>query len=248
MQNAEFNHPRLVEVYDAECRWGPDDELFLALVNESPGSRVLDLGCGTGRLTLALAAAGHRVTGLDPARASLDAARAKPGADRVRWLQGTADGLASQAFDTAVMTSHVAQFMTGETAWAATLAQLRRALRPGGRLIFDSRDPAARAWVGWDSGGVRETVALSGGRTVERWTTVTAVHGEVVTFMQHYLFSEDGAELQSINTLRFRPEVAIRAALALAGFEIVTLYGGWQREPVGQGDGEFIVVARSTGP
>ncbi|HEX6920353.1 MAG TPA: class I SAM-dependent methyltransferase, partial [Actinomycetes bacterium] len=82
MRNAEFRDRRLVPVYDAECPWSRDDDFFLSVVGETPGARVLDLGCGTGRLALGMAAAGHTVTGVDPARASLEAARAKPGAER----------------------------------------------------------------------------------------------------------------------------------------------------------------------
>lgn len=108
--HAEFNDPRLVTVYDAECPWPRDDDFFLSVVSETPAARVLDLGCGTGRLALGMAAAGHTVTGVDPARASLDAARAKPGADRVTWIEGTSPVLPDASFDAAVMTSHVAQF------------------------------------------------------------------------------------------------------------------------------------------
>jgi SAM-dependent methyltransferase len=113
VHHAEFRDRRLVEVYDAEYGWGPDDDAFLSFVEETPAARVLDLGCGTGRLTLAMARAGHRVTGVDPARASLDDARRKPGAERVTWIEGTAALIPDAAFDVAVMTSHVAQFFVG---------------------------------------------------------------------------------------------------------------------------------------
>jgi ubiquinone/menaquinone biosynthesis C-methylase UbiE len=93
VHHGEFLHPRLVEVYDAECLWSVEDDAFVALVDEVPASRVLDLGCGTGRLTIGLAARGHRVTGVDPAAASVDAARAKAGSERVTWVVGMSDSL-----------------------------------------------------------------------------------------------------------------------------------------------------------
>lgn len=54
MRHAEFNHPRLVAVYDAMRPWSRDDDFFLSVVNETPAARVLDFGCGTGRLTLGM--------------------------------------------------------------------------------------------------------------------------------------------------------------------------------------------------
>ena len=192
MREAEFRHPRLVTVYDAECPWSRDDDFFLAVVNETPCSRVLDLGCGTGRLALGMAAAGHTVTGVDPARASLEAARAKTGAERVTWLEGTSPILPDAAFDVAVMTSHVAQFLVDDDAWAATLADLRRALVPGGRLVFDTRDPRARAWERWNPVASRRRIALPDGSEVVAWTEVTAVGDGAVGFTHHYTFP-DGA-------------------------------------------------------
>lgn len=244
MLHGEFRDRRLVEVYDAECPWSRDDDFFVSIVGETPGARVLDLGCGTGRLALGLARAGHIVTGVDPARASLDAARAKPDAERVTWLEGTSSLLPDAAFDRALMTSHVAQFFVGEAEWSRTLADLKRALVPGGRLAFDTRDPRARAWQRWNPVDSRRRVSLAGGRVVSAWTEVTAVAGATVSFTHHYLFPGD-EELQSSATLRFRSEQEVRSTLAGAGFSVEIIYGGWQREPVGLGDGELLVIARA---
>lgn len=244
MRDAEFNRSVLVQVYDAQCVWGREDQLFFDLAAETPGARVLDLGCGTGRITLRLAAAGHRVTGVDPARASLEAARLKPGAEQVNWIEGTAADLPAAAFDLALMTSHVAQFMTGDAEWAEALAALRHSLLPGGRLIFDARDPAARGWLAWNPADTHETVVLADGREVESWTEVTEVDSELVSFVHNYTVQGESAELRSLSTLRFRSETALRRSLELVGFEVVQIFGGWARQQVGHGDGEFIVVAQ----
>lgn len=241
--HAEFRHPRLVEIYDAECPWSRDDEFFLGVVNETPAARVLDLGCGTGRLATGLARAGHTVTGVDPARASLDAARARPDADRVTWIEGTSETLPEAAFDVAVMTSHVAQMFLHDDAWLGVLADLHRALRPGGRLAFDSRDPEARGWERWNPAESRRRVSLGDGRHADVHSEVTLVENGVVTFVHHYRFG-DGDELQSRARLRFRSEAEIRSALSRTGFEIEVVFGGWRREPVGRGDGELLFVAR----
>ena len=219
----EYDHPSIAAAYDAENGWGRDDDFFLALADETPGSRVLDLGCGTGRLTVALAASGHAATGVDPARAMLAAARAKPGAERVTWIEGTAAAAPRQAFDLALMTSHVAQVFVGDEEWSDTLGELARALVPGGRLAFDSRDPAARAW--------------------EDWTGVTSVGESTVSFTSTNVLP-DGSILAVDSVLRFRTEPELRESLESAGFTVEAVFGGWGREPTGAGDGELIALAR----
>jgi SAM-dependent methyltransferase len=244
VRQAEFNDPRLVVVYDAAFGWARDDDIFLSMAGEFGPARVLDLGCGTGRLTLAMAAAGHTVTGVDPARASLDAARRKPGAATVTWIEGNSAVLSEQSFGIAVMTSHVAQFLVTDEEWDRTLADIRRALVPGGRLVFDTRDPLNRAWDRWNPVDSRRRVALPDGGDVEMWTEVTAVRDGLVDFTIHYRFSDD-TELASTATLRFRAEAKVRTSLQALGFAVEAVYGGWGREPVGQGDGELLVVAKA---
>ena len=242
MRDAEYNDPRLVQVYDAEGPWGRDDDYFLALVNETPRARVLDLGCGTGRLTVALAAAGHIVTGIDPSEASLAAARAKPGAGRVTWIHGTAALAPEDAFDVAIMTGHVSQFILTEHEWTAALRAIWRALVPGGRLAFHAYDPASRVWERWNPQATRREVTLRDGTRVSIWTEVTGRTEDTVSFSHHYRFPDD-AELRSDSSLRFWSEPRLRQSVTDAGFAIERVHGGWQGEPVGSGDGEIIIVS-----
>jgi SAM-dependent methyltransferase len=202
VRNAEFNDPRLTEIYDAEFVWSRADDYFVSLVNERPVARVLDVGCGTGRLALGLAALGHIVTGVDPAQASLAAARAKAGADRITWLEGTARSAPAAAFDIALMTGHVAQSFVDDDEWAGTLSELRRALVQGGRLAFDARDPGARAWERWNPQDSRVRINLSDDRAVVVWTEVTEVQDDIVTFTSHYRLA-NGEETRPCRHLFF---------------------------------------------
>jgi SAM-dependent methyltransferase len=145
-----YTDPRLVDQYDIENPHGPDFDFFLALADALHALRIVDLGCGTGLLTRQLAIAGREVTGVDPAAAMLAYARRQPGAERVTWIDGDSHALGTPAADLVLMTSNVAQVFLDDDAWAATLRHIYAALRPGGHLAFESRNPADRAWERWN--------------------------------------------------------------------------------------------------
>ncbi|MEU3840000.1 class I SAM-dependent methyltransferase [Streptomyces sp. NPDC028635] len=97
-------------------------------------SEVLDLGCGTGSLSLLAAEQGHRVTGVDSAPAMLERARAKLAGHDARFLLGDAaqPPVAEGAYDV-VLVRHVLWTLPDP---ARVLAHWRRLLRPGGRLVL----------------------------------------------------------------------------------------------------------------
>ena len=247
MWHGEHQDPRLVEVYDAECPWGWDDDFYMAVLAERSAPRVLDLGCGTGRLAVAMAEAGHDVTAVDPAHAPLDAARRRSGAARVHWVHGSFGALPPRVFDAAFLTGHVAPSLSTDEEWATALTALRGALVPDGRLIFDSPDPRARPWERWNPVESRRSIVLGDNTVVEAWTETVSVAGPVVTVRRHYVFSDD-RKLTSTARLRFRTEAELRDSLRAAGFHVARMYGGWGREPVGLSpDGELIVIAAAVG-
>jgi 2-polyprenyl-3-methyl-5-hydroxy-6-metoxy-1,4-benzoquinol methylase len=84
MADPIFEHPRLAAIYDALDPDRSDLDVYVAIAAELGAHRVLDVGCGTGTFALLLADRGLDVTGLDPADASLDVARAKTNSERVR--------------------------------------------------------------------------------------------------------------------------------------------------------------------
>jgi SAM-dependent methyltransferase len=132
--------------HDVECAsYDADLPLWRELAAQARGA-VLDLGCGTGRVTLDLAARGHDVTGLDsePSFTATLAARARERGLRVR--AETADArsfsLAGQRFALAIAPMQVAQLLGGRKGRTGLLASTRRHLRrPGGILAIALADP-----------------------------------------------------------------------------------------------------------
>jgi ubiquinone/menaquinone biosynthesis C-methylase UbiE len=106
--DAHYEDPRLVRVYDPLDPDRSDLDVYAALVEELGARSVLDIGCGTGTFACLLAVGGLVVVGLDPAAASLELARSKPGADRVRWVHGSAIAIPPIQVDVATMTGNVA--------------------------------------------------------------------------------------------------------------------------------------------
>jgi ubiquinone/menaquinone biosynthesis C-methylase UbiE len=133
-------HPALTRLYDPivgvtmrENLWRPR---LVEQVAEGAPESVLEVGCGTGALTLALARAlpGARVTGLDGDPEALGIARAKGGAGGVRWMQGMAQELPIEDGELdRVVVSLVLHHLVPDSKRAA-LAEIRRVLRSGGRL------------------------------------------------------------------------------------------------------------------
>jgi SAM-dependent methyltransferase len=218
--DAIFAERRLAEIYDPLDPDRGDLELYLGVAAEFGVTSVLDVGCGTGTFACLLAERGIDVTGIDPAAASLDVARAKPGADRVRWLPGDATSLPPLQVDLATMTANVAQvFLTAED-WSATLRGIHAALRPGGHLVFETRDPARQAWLGWNRAATLRRVCIPGVGEIETWVDVTEVRGDYVSFRHSFVFASDQATLTSDSTLRFRSRAEIDESLAAAGFTV----------------------------
>jgi SAM-dependent methyltransferase len=218
--DALFARPRLAEVYDPLDADRGDLDAYVAMVDEFGAASVVDLGCGTGTLACLLAERGTSVVGVDPAGASLAVARRKPGAEKVRWVHGDASAAAGLDVDLVIMTGNVAQVFVDDEEWHATLGAARAALRPGGRLVFETRDPARRAWEGWNRTATWQRVDVPGVGVVESWIDLTEVKLPLVSFRTSFVFGADGAVLTSDSTLRFRDRGEVAASLAAAGFFI----------------------------
>jgi ubiquinone/menaquinone biosynthesis C-methylase UbiE len=139
----QSGYDRWSEIYDEEANplIGLEEPVVREALGDGAGLAVLDLGCGTGRHAVWLANAGAKVTGIDFSEGMMEKARAKPGAEKVRFLDhdlherlpfadGTFDGVVS-----GLVLEHL-------SAPHAFFAEARRVLRPGGRAVVSAMHPA----------------------------------------------------------------------------------------------------------
>ena len=130
--------------HDVECAsYSIDLPMWRALADERPG-HLLDIGAGTGRIALDLAALGHDLTALDsdPALVAALSSRARERALRVHTSVGDARAFdLGRKFALVIAPMQVAQLMGGEPGRAAMLRCVRAHLEPGGVFAAALADP-----------------------------------------------------------------------------------------------------------
>ncbi|WP_411033072.1 class I SAM-dependent methyltransferase [Shinella sp. BYT-45] len=229
MEDRLYHDPALADFYDLENGWERSPDLAYCLALAADAASVLDLGCGTGELAVALSG-DKTVVGVDPAAAMLRIARGKPGADRVAFLKGDARTLRlGRRFDLVVLTGHAFQvFLTLEDRRAA-LATIAAHLEPAGRFIFDSRNPACREWEEWGPEASMRLVEHPRFGTVAAWNDAALDPATgIVTYGTHYEIRASGARLSAASRIAFPGKAELEGLIAEAGLRVERWLGDWE--------------------
>ena len=234
---------RLVELYDRANPRGPDTDFYVRLAADLRAHTIVDLGCGTGLLTRELAIGDRQVIGIDPSPAMLSVARRGAGAERVHWIEGDSSAIGAPEADLVIMTGNVAQIFLSDEEWTATLNFIHAALRSGGYLAFESRNPEARAWEQWNRDATY-TVRDSSFGPIEEWLEVVEVGNGRVRMKGYNVFQATGEVLVVDSELRFRSLDEMTQSLNQAGFQIEQVFGDWKLGPFLPTSRPMIILAR----
>ena len=239
-----FGDEAFARLYDAFNPWGPGDDFYLALARRL-GRGALDLGCGTGMLACRIAQEVTPVVGVDPAEGMLRMARSRPGAERVDWIKGDARTLdLKRHFGLIYLTGHAFQVFLTDEDCLAMLKTAGRHLAPQGRLAFDTRNPAAKAWLAWTPEESREIAEVAGlGRVEESVDTAFDEATGIASIAHRYRFLDKGSEQIGHSRIRFMERGHLSGLIAAAGLRIDSCYGWWDGRPCSHDSEEIIVTA-----
>lgn len=231
-----FGEPRLASIYDALHTDRRDLDPYLAIGESLAPRSVIDLGCGTGTFACLIAQRGVSVIGVDPAAASIDVARRKPGGDQVRWIIGDSTTMPADRVDMVTMTGNVGEHLNDDE-WLATLHACRRALQPDGHLVFGARDPAGETWRQWNRDSTFEQVDIPGVGIVESRLELTDTGPRHFSFRWTFAFKADGATFDWEATFRVRTRDELVDALQTCDFEVTDVK-----------EDDFVFIARPNDP
>jgi SAM-dependent methyltransferase len=231
----DYQNAQIAEIYDLTNPPAQDTDFYISLAGLRP-CNVLDLGCGTGTLCCVLAERGHRATGVDPAAAMLAVARSKPYAERVEWVESSAQSYKTlRRFDLIVMTGHAFQILLSDADALAVLETMRGHLKERGRVAFETRNPRVD-WAGEWAARPPLIRRLPGGQLLETLEITDAdggeddgANGEFISFQTSYRLPH--GTLTTSSTLRFPSREHVEALIARSGLVVRHVFGDWNAGP-----------------
>jgi SAM-dependent methyltransferase len=208
---------------------------------------VLELGCGTGRLTIPFAQQGINMVGLDVAPQMLAQARDKAGDLPIRWVEADIRTFQLETqFQLIFTTGFVFHHLLNRPDQEATLARVREHLAPEGQFVIDVwflrpesmvDIPEEKAWYSYvDNNGYE--VKVSG---IERYDLLQQIWDQ--TIYRRWSNSE-GKQMTRRTRLAFRyifPQ-EMEALLYYNGLRVLSRYGDWDRGPLTDERGCHIYV------
>ena len=249
--------------YDSFSKGLDGDEAFYLEEARKAGGAVLEIGCGTGRITIPIAESGVSIVGIDRAPAMLEVARRKIARlpeetrKRLRIVEGDMRTFAmDRRFDLVIIPYRAFCHLMTTGDQRRALTRIRDHLVEGGRLVFNVFDPSIEMIAAHlkPLGGSRNHMGSfphpDTGRRV--MVSTTRRYDPAAQTVEEYRFFEElDAEGRVVSTtvtplfIRYAYRYEMQHLLELCGFEVEALHGDFRRGPFRHGK-EQVWVARKT--
>jgi SAM-dependent methyltransferase len=216
---------RVAEIYDEWHPAAPAD-MVAALKDLTGAGPALELGIGTGRTALPLAAQGLEIHGVDASEAMVAKLRAKPGGDRIpvsvgNFVEVGANGNYSLIF--VIFNTFFA--LRSQEEQVQCFANVARHLRPGGLFLIEAFVPDPTRFT---RGQIIQAMQVG----VDEVKLEASRHDPLTqrTFSQHVLITEKGVKLYPVQ-VRYAWPAELDLMARLAGMRLRERWGNWQRDP-----------------
>jgi SAM-dependent methyltransferase len=236
--------------YDGSYASRSADATFYRDLARETGGPVLELGCGTGRVLLPIAQEGISCVGLDTSPAMLDALRAKHPPPSLHLVVAPMQGfdLGPQRFRLIYSAFRPLQHLYTVEDQLACLACVRRHLTPDGLFAFDVFQPDLGRLARAEEPEYEEDRFYVGDDEIVRlasiWRDVATQTQEVtMRFERRRDGVVVGSEIERFR-MRWYHRYELEHLLARAGFEVVALYGDFDRRPFDRDAKEMVFVVR----
>ena len=219
--------------------------------------RILEIGCGTGRVLLPIARSGKHITGLDGSLEMLEQCRVRvaeePAAirDRVRLVHGDASSFSlGERFPLVIAPFRILQMLTTVDEQLGCVRSVARHLAPGGRFVFDVFNPNFAVMVGDRTAETEDTplTTLPDGRTFRRTVRVLSVRFTEQVSDLEIIYYVDGKRYVHPFGMRFYLCAELEHLLERAGMRVVAVYGDFDRSALTDSSPEIVVVAELADP
>jgi 2-polyprenyl-3-methyl-5-hydroxy-6-metoxy-1,4-benzoquinol methylase len=239
------------EFYDDEFAGREDEIPFFVEQARLAKGPVLEVACGTGRLTLPIAVAGIEITGLDVSPQMLKLAKLKAAAQQlpVTWLEQDCRNICSKkAFALVFSAANAMQHLLDFESVNAFLNSARNVLQPDGALILDVFNPnPAKLARTVTSRYHHKTIRDKAGNEIR--VEAASEYCSASQILAFKLFYRRGHELLRTKHVRMRcfyPQ-ELRALCHFNGFEIKTCYGNYDYAPFEKDSPKQILICRNRG-
>lgn len=236
------------ETYDLENQWAEDDDFYLELAKKSKG-KVLDIACGTGRLTRAIHDAGIQVTGLDIMPTMLARAKTLAKGANIKWIEADCRNFKlEETFDLILMTSHGFQYLLTEEDQVNFLNCATLHLHENGQLAFETRDLANKNYGTYRKFKYVRSIINAKNETIKQYLLTDYNENTQLDHITFKCENETTKEIEiSEEYLRYTTQNELNEVLKKCGFRLIHQYGFWNKEPFTINSKEIITVCEKVG-